>query len=137
MNAQILGRDARINLRFFLEMAGAVIVLAAAKFAARHIPVTPGTAAYMAVQLLPVPAIWLLPLVNLRHYLRIDELQQLQFLQAIALTAGILAGVAWSLPSLHIAFGWNGTDSGLWEVHFSVVYVAVTALVNVLRMRPR
>jgi len=137
MNAHALGHDARTGLRFFAEALGAVVLLAAAKLTADHVQLTPGTPLYVFVQLLPVPAVWLLPLVMLRHYLRIDELQRLQFLQSIALTGGILAGVAWSWPSLHRAFGWDATDNGMWEVHFSVVFVVISALVTRMRVAPR
>jgi len=131
MKTRTLGHDARTGLRLAAEMLCAVVVLVAAKFAARHLPIVPGTAAYIVVQLLPVPAVWLLPLAMLRHYRRIDEFERLLFLQAVALTAGILAGIAWSLPSLHSAFGWNSAENGMWEVYFSGVFVAATALVNV------
>ena len=137
MNTRTLGYDASTVLQYLAEMMGAVLVLAAAKYAARHLPLAPGTAAYIVVQLLPVPAVWLLPLASLRHYLRIDEFQRLQFLQAIALTVGILAGVAWSLPSLHDAFGWNTGANGMWEVYFSVIYMIATVLVTVRRTHPR
>ena len=135
MNAQTIGYEARTIWRFFAEAVGAVAVLAVVSFAAHHAPVTPGTTEYTVVQLLPVPAVWLLPAVMLRHYLRIDELQRLQLLQAIAITGGVLAGVAWSLPALHKAFGWTVQDDGMWEVWFSVIFVLATALVTKLRAR--
>lgn len=129
--------EARTSLRFFAEAAGAVAILAAAKFATRLIPATPGTTAYIIVQLLPVPAVWLLPLVMYRYYRRIDELQRLMFLQSIALTFGILVGIAWSWPSLHQAFGWVPAGNGMWEVHFSIVFVVISALLTRLRAAPR
>jgi hypothetical protein len=136
MSTPTLGHDARTGLRFFAEGLGAIILLAAATLFARHTHLAPGTLNTL-VQLLPVPAVWLLLLVMLRHYLRIDELQRLQFLQSIALTAGILVGVAWSWPALHRAFGWEVSDNGLWEVNFSVVFVVISALLSKARTFPR
>jgi hypothetical protein len=137
MNARALGHEGRTILRFFVEAVGAVAILAAAKIATRMIPAVPGSTAYILVQLLPVPAVWLLPLVMLRHYRRIDELQRLMFLQSIALTFGILVGVAWSWPSLHQAFGWVPADNGMWEVYFSIVFVVISALLTRMRAAPR
>jgi hypothetical protein len=136
MNTQTLGYDARTTLRFFAEGLGAVLLLAAATVIAHHTSLPAGPA-NTVVQLLPVPAVWLLLLVMLRHYLRIDELQRLQFLQSIALTAGILVGVAWSWPALHRAFGWEMSDNGMWEVHFSVVFVVISSLLTKVRISPR
>ncbi|HUO89366.1 MAG TPA: hypothetical protein VMU08_09345 [Rhizomicrobium sp.] len=137
MNARAMGHDARTGLRFFVEALGAILVLAAVTFVARHVRLAPGTPLGTLVQLLPVPAVWLLLLVMLRHYLRIDELQRLQFLQSIALTAGILVGVAWSWPAFHRAFGWSLSDNGMWEVSFSVVFVVISALLTKIRTIPR
>jgi hypothetical protein len=135
MNARSLGYDARTTLRFFVEGLGAVLLLAAATAVAHRANLAPGPANTL-VQLLPVPAVWLLLLVMLRHYLRIDELQRLQFLQSIALTAGILVGVAWSWPALHRAFGWEMSDNGMWEVYFSVVFIVISALLTKFRTSP-
>src|SRR5262249_50188517 len=121
--------------RFMVEMVGAVAILLLATFIAHHAPVPRGTTGYTIVQLLPVPAVWLLPLAMLRHYFRLDELQRLKLLQSLSITGGILAGAAWSLPALHNAFGWTGRDDGMWEVSFSVIFVVVTALVQQLRAR--
>ncbi|MBL6937546.1 MAG: hypothetical protein ISS15_14595 [Alphaproteobacteria bacterium] len=135
MTTHTLGYETRTIMRFFIEMVGAVGILLLVSFAAHHAPVPRGTTAYTLIQLLPIPAVWLLPLAMLRHYLRLDELQRLKLLQSISLTAGILAGAAWSLPALHSAFGWTATDDGMWEVWFSVVFVVITALVQQLRAR--
>jgi len=135
MTTRTMGFDTRTNLRFMIEMIGAVAILLVVTFAAHHVPLRPGTVMYTIVQLLPVPAVWLLPFAMLRHYWRLDELQQLKLLQSISLTAGILAGVAWSLPALRNAFGWTASNDGSWEVSFSVVFVVVTALVQQLRAR--
>ncbi len=124
--------DVRTNLRYFLEALGAVALLAAAKFAADRISLPPGTPLFIAVQLLPVIPVWLLPLVMLRHYLRIDELQRLQLLQSLSLTAGIMAGIAWSWPSVQRAFSLSATN-GMWEVHFSILFVLISALMTRVR----
>jgi hypothetical protein len=137
MSTRTLGHDARTGLRFLAEALGAILLLAAATLIAHRTQLTSGTPLNSFVQLLPVPAVWLLLFVMLRHYLRIDELQRLQFLQSIALTAGILVGVAWSLPALHRAFGWDVTDNGMWEVYFSVVFVVISALLTKVRTAPR
>ncbi len=111
-------------------------MLAAAKFGSTHIAAAAGTPLRLLLDLLPVPAVWLLLLVMLRYYWRIDEFQRLQFLKSISLTGGIMAGIAWSWPSLHKAFGWIAADSGMWEVYFSILFVAITAfLARPLRAR--
>jgi hypothetical protein len=137
MNTRTLGHDARTGLRFFAEALGAILLLAGATLVSHRAHLAPGTPLNTLVQLLPVPAVWLLLLVMVRHYLRIDELQRLQFLQSIALTAGILVGVAWSWPAFHRAFGWDVSDNGMWEVHFSVVFVVISALLTKVRTTPR
>jgi drug/metabolite transporter (DMT)-like permease len=132
-----MGHDARTNLRYAAEMFGAAALLAATTTFARRVALPHDTPLYTAIQLAPVVPVWLIPWAMLRHYLRIDEFQRLQFLQAIALTAGVLAGVAWTLPFLRRAFGWDTAANGMWEVYFSVIYVVATVLVTVLRVRPR
>jgi hypothetical protein len=125
--------DARTGLRFFAEAVAAVALLAATTIGAHRLSPLPGTQFYVAVQLIPIMPVWLLLWVMVRHYRRIDELQRLRFLQAVSLTAGILAGVAWSWPSLQRAFGLEQPMGGMWEVYFSVVFVVVSALVPKLR----
>ncbi len=73
----------------------------------------------------------------LRHYLRIDELQRLRFLQSIALTAGVLLGLVWSWPSLKHAFGWQAPDFVMWHVEFSIIFVVISALLTKVRAQPR
>ncbi len=128
MSTRSLGHDARNVLRFFVETVGAVVVLAAAKFGSTHIAAATGTPLRILLDLLPVPAVWLLLFVMLRYYWRIDEFQRLQFLKSVSLTGGIMAGIAWSWPSLHKAFGWSAADSGMWEVYFSILFVVITAI---------
>ncbi|MEI9990732.1 MAG: hypothetical protein WDM86_11900 [Rhizomicrobium sp.] len=134
MSTRSLGRDPRNGLQFFAEAIGALVVLAAAKFASTYIPAAAGTPLRTLLDLLPVPGVWLLLFVILRHYRRIDEFQRLQFLKAVSLTGGIMAGIAWSWPSLHKAFGLVVADSGMWEVTFSILFVVIT---TVLARPPR
>lgn len=127
-----LGYDARTGLRFAAETVGALAVLAATTLIAHRLPLAPDTTLYTVVQLLPILPVWLLLLVMYRHYRRIDELQRLQYVQSIAITAGIMIGAAWSWPSLQRAFHFQ-MQPGMWEVHFSVIFVVVSALVGKLR----
>ncbi|MEI9885272.1 MAG: hypothetical protein WDN08_02035 [Rhizomicrobium sp.] len=133
---QRMGHDARTNLRYIAEMLGATLLLAATTIAAHRLPLDPRTTLYITVQLIPVLAVWLLPLVMYRHYRRIDELQRLQFLQAIAITAGVMVGAAWSWPSLQRAFQLQ-MQPGMWEVYSAIVFSVVTALVNLRHAAPR
>ena len=136
MSIRSLGHDARNGLQFFAESIGALVVLAAAKFGSTHNAAAAGTPLRLLLDLLPVPAVWLLLFVMLRYYWRIDEFQRLQFLKSISLTGGILAGIAWSWPSLHQAFGWTAANNGTWEVYFSTLFVVITAfLTRPLRAR--
>jgi hypothetical protein len=128
-----LNRDARMGFRFFLEAGGAVALLAATTVFAHHAQLTPGTEIATAVQLLPVIPVWLLLLTFLRHYLRIDELERLKYLQSIALSAGLIAGIAWSWPSIRRAFGLQPELPGMWEVYFSVLFVVVSAFMTKIR----
>jgi hypothetical protein len=127
--------DTRTFLQFLLEALGAVLLLAATTLLAHRVPLQSGTPLYTAVQLAPIVPVWLLPLVMLRHYLRIDELQRLQFLQSIALTGGIMAGLAWSWPSVQRAFALQPPLGGMWEVHFSILFVVISAVLPRLRAR--
>jgi len=72
-----------------------------------------------------------------RHYRRIDELQRLKFLQSIALTAGVLLGFVWSWPSLQHAFGWELPGWSMLHIHFSIVFVVISALLTKVRAQPR
>ncbi|MBS0470336.1 MAG: hypothetical protein JSR60_04630 [Proteobacteria bacterium] len=128
-----LHREARTVGRFFLEAAGAVALLAASTIYAHNARLSPGTDLYTAVQLMPVIPVWLLLLSFLRHYLRIDELQRLMFLQSIALTAGLIVGIAWSWPAIRRAFGLQPELPGMWEIYFSVLFVAVSAFMTKIR----
>lgn len=127
--------DARTTLRFFAEALGAVVLLAVATLTAHRLPLEPGTTAYTIANLTPILPAWLLPLVMYRHYRRIDELQRLQLVQSIAITAGIMVGIAWSWPSIQRAFAFQ-MQPGMWEVHFSVIFVVVSALVQKIRNTP-
>lgn len=127
--------DTRTGLQFFLEALGAVLLLAVTTIFAHS--VQPGTPFYTAVQLAPIVPVWLLPLVMFRHYLRIDELQRLQFLQSLALTGGLMAGLAWSWPSVQRAFALQPPLGGMWEVNFSILFVVISAFLPKLRATPR
>ncbi|HXC54293.1 MAG TPA: hypothetical protein VNU97_03280 [Rhizomicrobium sp.] len=126
----------RTGLQFFAEALGAVVLLALTTIFARRVHLPPGTAPYVLVQLAPIVPVWLMLLAMLRHYLRIDELQRLQFLQAMALTAGILAGIAWSYPAVQRAFALSAPLE-MWEVHASILFVVISALMTKIRVAPR
>ena len=132
-----MGHDARTNLRYAVEMLGATALLAATTFFARKVALPHGAPLYTAIQLAPVAPVWLMLWTTVRHYRRIDELQRIQFLQAISLTAGVMIGVAWSWPALQRAFALQPPMDGMWEVYGSVVYVMTTVLVTRFRAAPR
>lgn len=117
-----LGREGRAVLQYAVEMAAAVALVFGAKWLSQQVAgqtVSP-------VQLLPIIPIWLIIVVSLRYYLRIDEFQRLKFLQAVALTAGITLGLHWSWPSIQAAFGPHMAEPDL-SIPFALVYVVVTA----------
>lgn len=126
-------REARTNLRFFVEAGGAVALLAATTVFAHKALIPDGTSLHTAVQLAPVVPVWLLLLTVLRHYLRIDELERLKFLQSMALSAGLIAGIAWSWPAIRRAFDLQPELPGMWEVYFSVLFVVVSAFMTKIR----
>jgi hypothetical protein len=139
MTAQshLLGHDARANLRYAAEMFSAAALFAATTIVARKVALPHDTPLYTAIQLAPIVPVWLILWTMVRHYLRIDELQRLQFLQAISLTAGVMIGIAWSWPALQRAFALKSPLGGMWEVPGSILYVMITALVIRLRATPR
>jgi hypothetical protein len=137
LSAKPLHHEARTGLQFFLEAGAALILLAGTTYAARHLQLTPGAALATAVQLAPIVPAWLVLLAMLRHYLRIDELQRLKFLQSIALTAGVLVGFGWSWPFLQRAFGWSTPDFATWHVHFAILFVAASTLLTRIRTQPK
>ncbi|HEY5046808.1 MAG TPA: hypothetical protein VII49_02155 [Rhizomicrobium sp.] len=75
---------------------------------------TPEGALRVIVIALPVIPIWLMLLVVVRHYRRIDELQRLKLLENVSIAAGVTACfvVSWSLledaglPKLAITWAW-------------------------------
>jgi hypothetical protein len=136
MTTRTIGHDARTGLRFFVEAFGAGLLLFATTFFAHRSHLAPGPLGTV-VELLPVGAVWLLLLTMYRHYRRIDELQRLKFLQSIALTAGVLLGFVWSWPSLQHAFGWELPGWSMLHVHFSIVFVVISALLTKVRAQPR
>ena len=88
----------------------------------------------VAVQLAPVIPVWLILLAMLRHYRRIDELQRLQFLQSMSLTAAIMAGIAWSYPAIQRAFELRAPLQ-MWELHGALIFVVISALITKIRAR--
>jgi len=136
MTSHTMGREARTGLQFFGEALGAGVLLAATSIFAHRTHFAPGPFNTF-VQLLPVAAVWLLLLTMYRHYRRIDELQRLKFLQSIALTAGVLLGFVWSWPSLQHAFGWELPGWSMLHIHFSIVFVVISALLTKVRAQPR
>jgi hypothetical protein len=67
-----------------------------------------------AIKVLPIIPIWLVLLVIVRHYRRIDELERLKLLENVAIAAGITACLTTSyslledvgLPKLAITWAW-------------------------------
>ena len=131
-----LHHEARTGLQFFAEASGAGLLLFATTYFA-HRSNLPTGPLNTIVQILPVGAVWILLLTMYRHYRRIDELQRLRFLQSIALTAGVLLGFVWSWPSLSHAFGWEQPGWSMLHVHFSIVFVVISALLTKVRAQPR
>jgi hypothetical protein len=134
-----MDQDARTGVRFALEMAGAVVLLAGAKWLS-HVPVSDPVVRIM-LQLLPVAPVWLILAAGVRHYFRIDEFQRLRFLQAMALASGITLCFSWSYliarPALDLP-----PPAPDQSVPFSVVFIVVTFVLNIrfahhLRKRTR
>jgi hypothetical protein len=132
---QLFGFETRTTLQFAAEMFGAALLLLLTRtFLQPPYVHVPAGAPTVALGLLPIIPVWLIPLAMLRHYLRIDELQKQRFLQSVALTAGIMAGLAWSYQ---IAARVLALPPLSWEFHFSLIFVVVTALLNIPRsVRP-
>jgi hypothetical protein len=127
-----MDQEARNGLRFALEMAGAVVLLAGATWL-RHVPVGDPVLRIM-LQLLPIVPVWLMFAAGVRHYLRLDEFQRLQFLKALALTMGITLCLSWSYPFARavIALPPQTPDQ---SVPFSIVFIVVTLVLNVRQLR--
>jgi hypothetical protein len=126
-----MDHEARTGLRFALEMAGAVALLAGAAWL-RHVPVSDRGLSVM-LQLLPIVPVWLILLACLRHYVRIDEFQRLRFLQAIALSSGITLCLSWSYPFARavVELPPQAPDQ---SIPFAIVFMVVTLVLN-LRVR--
>lgn len=127
----------RAVLRYAAEMTGTVLMLWGTKAAATSLHLAPGTASYVILALGPLIPIWLMLLVTIRYYRRIDELQRLRFLQSASLTGGFMICLAWSYPQVAKVvtlppFG------DVWHFVFSLIFVVVTAsLAWPRRARPR
>jgi hypothetical protein len=125
-----MDHEARAGLRFMLEMAGAVVLLAGATWL-RHVPVA-NKALATALQLLPIVPVWLILAAAVRHYRRIDEFQRLRFLQGIALSSGITLCLSWTYPYARTVFDLppQVQDSSM---HFAIVFVIVSIVLNKFR----
>jgi hypothetical protein len=122
-----MDHDVRTTLRFALEMAGAVALLAGAKWLT-HVPVSDRVLGIM-LQLLPIVPVWLILLACVRHYFRIDEFQRLRFAQAAALTSGITLCLSWSYPIARavVTLPPQAPDQ---SVPFAIVFLIVTFVLN-------
>jgi hypothetical protein len=121
--------EQRTGLRYFAEMAGAVLLLWGTKAAAASLHPAPGSLPYDVLALTPVVPIWLMLLVTIRYYRRIDEMQRLRYLQAASLTGGIMMCLAWSYPSVAKIVTLPPLGD-VWPFHFSLIFVAVTLFFN-------
>jgi len=129
-----MDQEARTGLRFALEMAGAVALLAGAAWL-RHVPVGDHVLSIM-LQLLPLVPVWLILVACLRHYFRIDEFQRLRFLQAIALSSGITLCLSWSYPFVRTVVDLppQAPDQ---SIPFAIVFMVVTLVLNLRSLRAR
>ena len=123
----------RTGLIFFAEAAGSIALLAVTTFArAPLLAMHPGSLQVELIQLAPIIPVWLMLVVSIRHYFRIDEYQRLKFLQIISLSAGILLCVQWSWPYAQHVFALAEPPSML-----SWVFAAAVLLVTAWLGRPR
>ena len=122
-----LDQDARFGIRFALEMAGAVALLAATRYLGR-LPVSDPMLS-LTLKLLPIGPIWLILAVGIRHYFRIDEFQRLRFLQAMALSGGITICLFWTYAIAQPVLRWPSAPQD-YSIHFSIVFIVVTLVLN-------
>ena len=121
--------EQRAGLRFMIEMGGALILLAGASWL-RHQGLGP------AVALAPIIPVWLMLWASIRYYFRLDEYQRLRFVQAAALSAGILFCVDWSYTYAQSVFALPPqSQDASW--HFSIIFVMVSLLSSILGKRAR
>jgi hypothetical protein len=123
-----MDHDARTGLRFVLEMAGAVALLAGASWL-RHLPVS-DPMLRTGLQLLPIVPVWLILAAGVRHYFRIDEFQRLRFLQAMALASGITLCLSWSYPFARAVIDLPPLAPDH-SVPFAIVFMIATLVLNV------
>jgi|ERR1700761_9140347 hypothetical protein len=117
----------RATLRYFAETAGTVLLLFGIKAAVTGLHLAPRS--FNVLALAPLVPIWLMLLVTIRYYRRIDELQRLRFLQVAALTLGILLCVDWSYTCVQTVFALPPQPQDpSWL--FAIIYVIVTLIVN-------
>ncbi|MEI9995908.1 MAG: hypothetical protein WDM91_15030 [Rhizomicrobium sp.] len=119
----------RAVLRYAAEMTGTVLLLLGTKAAGSGLHLAPGSAAFDVLALAPLVPIWLMLLVTLRYYRRIDELQRLRFLQSASLTGGIMACLVWSYPQV-AKVATLPPLGDVWHFYFSVIFLVVTAAVG-------
>jgi quinol-cytochrome oxidoreductase complex cytochrome b subunit len=110
--------EQKAGLQFMGEMGGALVLLAGASWA-RHQNLGP------VVALLPIIPVWLMLWASIRYYFRVDEYQRLRFVQAAALSAGILFCLDWSYPYAQTVFGLPPQPE-IVSWHFSIIFVVVT-----------
>jgi hypothetical protein len=121
--------EQRAGLRFMIEMGGALVLLAGASWL-RHQNLGPAAA------LVPIVPIWLMLWACVRHYHRLDEYQRLRFVQAAALSAGILFCVDWSYTYAQTVFALPPQpQDASW--HFAIIFMIVTLLSSILGKRAR
>jgi hypothetical protein len=123
-----MDQDVRTTLRFALEMAGAVVLLAGAKWLS-HTPASNPSLATV-LQLLPILPVWLILAAGVRHYFRIDEFQRLRFVQAMALASGITLCFSWSYLIARPALGLPPPAPDQ-SVPFSIAFIVVTLMLNI------
>jgi hypothetical protein len=130
--------ETRNGLRYFAELAIAIVLFVATMVFLRepYLRLQPGTPLFIAARLAPVVPIWLILVVAIRHYLRIDELERLQFLQAASLAAGATICISWSYPLVREAFGWQPL-SNQWPMHFWLLFALSSTLLKRFGGNPR
>ena len=110
--------EKRAGLQYMVEMVGSLLLLIAATWLGRQ-------GLGPVVSLAPIVPIWLLLWASIRYYFRLDEYQRLKYLQAVALSAGILFCLEWSYPYLQGVLGLPQRPPGA-SLHFAIIFVIVT-----------
>ena len=121
--------EQRAGLRYMAEMGGALLLMVGAAYL-RHFHLGP------IADLGPIVPIWMLLWASVRYYFRLDEYQRLKYVQAAALSAGILFCLDWSYRFAQPVFGLP-RQSEIVSWHFAIIFVIVSFVSTVRGKRAR